>query len=477
MEMKGRNKYLMKNTIIFAISNFATKLISFFLLPLYTGILSKEEYGTVDLLFTICTVLFPIITFNINEAILRFSMDSNANYDKIMSIGIFSLFFATIIGLIVIPILNIFESYKDLSIYFYLYLISICYTQVLLANLKGKEQLVEFSIGNILNCVFIALFNILFLAILKLKMKGYFLAYILAHLITSIYALKTGNVIETIKKFKFDKKLFMKMIKYSIVLIPTSFMWWIMNSSDRIMVTNMIDNGANGIYAISYKFPSMLSIITSVFTQAWIFSAVKEKNSEDKNEYTSKVFNLLVEYVIIIAIGLIAGIKLLLHIFVADSYYSAWKYTPILILGYVFLTLASFISSSYNVHKDSKGFLFSGMAGAILNIILNFILIPKFKIYGAAIATAISYITVYVYRIFDTKKYVNISINKQKFLILIILLFVSLVSVYIDNMLGQLLLLLLLFLALLTARKDISFFIKKIVYLFQQKLRRKYTDE
>ena len=69
---ESKNRYLINNTIIFAIGNFATKIITFLLVPLYTNMLSTEQFGIVDLLYTICSFLIPLFSFNISEAILRF---------------------------------------------------------------------------------------------------------------------------------------------------------------------------------------------------------------------------------------------------------------------------------------------------------------------------------------------------------------------------------------------------------------------
>lgn len=440
MKKETRNKYLIKNTAIFAIGNFATKFISFFLIPLYTNVLTTTEYGIVDLLYTICSVLMPLLTLNICEAVLRFAMDKDADTTKIMSIGNVLIIVSAVLGLISIPILNNIETYKNYSYYFYLYLTTLGMSQIFLCNLKGQEKLIDYSIGNFIHTLTIAIFNILFLVSFDMGIKGYFLAYTIANIITSIYAFIRGNVISSIKNFKFDKKLFIEMTKYSVLLIPNSFMWWIMNSSDRVMVTNFLGESANGIYAISYKLPTLLSTITTVFTHAWIYSAVNENESEDKEEYTNYIFKKLVAVIFIISSGMIMIIKPFLSIYVSKEYFSAWEYTPFLFIGFTFLTLASFLSSSYNVHKDSKGFLFSGMGGAIINVVLNFLLIPIIGISGAAIATCISYIAVFVYRIIDTKKYVKINIFYKEFFIAIALLVIQAACLFINNIFGQCLL-------------------------------------
>ena len=217
-------------------------------------------------------------------------------------------------------------------------------------------------------------------------------------------------------------KLFNSMIKYSIVLIPTSFLWWIMNSSDRIMISSLIGDYENGIYGISYKIPSLLTILSFIFTQAWSFSAIKNASKEDNDIYTNRIFELFIKILCIVGVFIVLIIQPLFKVYVASEYYVAWKYVPFLVVGYVFMTSATFISSSYNVHKDSKGFLYSGIVGAIINIVLNFILIPSFKTYGAAFATMISYIAVFIYRIIDTKKYLKIEVSKNQVIYLLLLI-------------------------------------------------------
>lgn len=430
---KSRKKYLLKNILVIGIGSIATKLISFFLVPFYTNILSTKEYGIIDLLYTICNIVFPLITLNICEAVLRFSMDKDANHKNIINIGNLMIIVSIFLGILAIPILNLFDTYKDYSLLFYLYLITFGSCEIFLCFLRGKEQLVDYSIGNFLYIFFVGILNVVFLKFFHLGIKGYFLAYIISNILITIFSFFRGKVYKSIISFKVDKTLMKQMVKYSFLLIPNSFMWWIMNTSDRIMVTNFVNIEANGIYAVSYKIPSLLTSITSIFTTAWLYSAVSENDSKDKNDYTSKVFNVLVSVVLLLSSFVLLILKPFMKVYVSSQYYSAWKYVPLLIIGYTVLTLATFFSTSYNVNKDSKGMLLSGLFGAIINIVLNFILIPQYEVYGAALATAISYISVFVYRFFDTKKYVNIRVFTKEFVIGFIMLFVQVLSLYINS--------------------------------------------
>lgn len=435
-----RNKYLLKNTVIFSIGNFGTKIISFFLVPLYTNILTTREYGTVDLIYTIGMVLVPLLTLNIGESIMRFALDKDADCDKIMSTGITILIFGAIIGLLILPIANLFESVSNYSIYIYLYTLTLAFSQIFLCYLRGKEFLLKYSIGNIIQSLTIAIFNIIFLIGMKKGIEGYLMAYILANVCTGLYGFWAGKVNLVIKKYSIDIELSKNMIKYSVVLIPNSFMWWIMNSSDRMMVSAMISVTANGVYAVAYKIPTLLSTITTIFNQAWSYSAIREDESEDKEEYNNRVYNNLVTIVIVVATGLLMIMKPFLSVYVGKEYYAAWHYVPYLIVGFVFMTLGSFIATSYTVHKDSMGFLISGTVGAIINLILNFILIPMMGVSGAAFATCISYFGVFAYRIKDTQKYIKLRVFKRKQICGYALLILSAMTCYLDNCIGQTLL-------------------------------------
>ena len=431
-----RANYLIKNTVIFTIGNLATKFISFFLVPLYTNTLSTTEYGTVDLVSTICNVLAPIMILNISESVMRFSLDREADYSQILSIGILIYFFSLILGLLIFPINSLVPLTDEYSIYIYFNTVMYAGSQLFLCYLRGKERLAAYAIGGVIQTLTLACFNIFFLLNLKLGIHGYFLSMILSSAITMFYAGVSGKVWTVIYHFSINKNLFMQMVKYSIVLIPNTFMWWIMNASDRIMVTAIVGAAANGIYAISYKLPTLVSTFTGIFNQAWSYSAIKEEGSEDEVEFNNKVLNTLISFSMLVGIGLLTVAKPFLKLYVSFAYFEAWRYIPFLTIGCIYLTLGTFMATSYTVHKDSFGYLFSAMFGAAFNIALNFWLIPAIGVYGAAIATCVSYIAVFVFRAIHTKKYIRYKILTVEFIVGSILLLVTSFLMFFENMVG-----------------------------------------
>ncbi len=441
MATENRTKYLIKNTAIFAVGTVATKLINFVLVPLYTYVLTTQEYGTIDLITNICMVLSPILILNIGESVMRFSLYKDANHEQILSVGILCLATSCVAGLLIFPIGSHFEIINDFRLELYLYTIAAGFSQVFLCYLRGKEKLVAYSFCNIINTLGIAGLNILFVAVMKRGTKGFLSAYIISNFMTALLAAVYGHVLQGIRHFSFQSKLAINMIKYSVVLIPNVFMWWLMTSADHIIVTAVLGAAANGIFAISYKIPSILSAVVSIFNQAWSYSAIKENDSVDRDEYTNQIYAILFMVITILGAAMLVVLKPFLHLYVSEAYYIAWYYAPPLVLGFVFQSLGTFMSTPYTVNLDSKGFLVSASLGAIVNIALNIFFVFKLGIFGVAIATATSYIVVYLYRCYDTHKYVKISIFDKRYISVIVVLLAMFATVYITNWVGEIVLL------------------------------------
>lgn len=179
-----------------------------------------------------------------------------------------------------------------------------------------------------------------------------------------------------------------------------------------------------------------MSVFTSIFNQAWGYSAIKEDGATDELDYNNKVLRLLVAFTMLIAIGLITITKPFLSLYVAKAYYEAWKYVPFLLIGSVYMTFGTFFASSYTVHKDSFGYLFSGSFGAIFNIALNFILIPIIGVFGAAVATCISYIMVFVFRLIHTRKYLKYNVYSKEFVVGSLFLVLDALALYLNGSFG-----------------------------------------
>lgn len=406
----SRGKYLAVNTALFALNSIGTKLVSFFLVPIYTVAFTTHEFGTVDLVTTLSTILVPVITLNIGEAVMRFSLDEGSDHIAIASIATLVMGLSVVAGIGIIPVTSTSDQLAGMGGLVYAYCLSQGAFQVASCYLRGREQLIDYALINILNSLISAILNIVLLIYIRVGIPGYFVAFTMSNAICAILAFVRGNFFDCFRHFHIPKSLLYAMIKYSIVLVPNSLMWWIMNSSDRLMVISMVGAAANGIYAVSYKIPTILSALSTVFNQAWSYSAIHEDSSEDRDEFSSQMFDRLFNAELVVTAGLLLVLRPFMFIYVSEAYFGAWVFTVPLLVGFFFMSLGTFMSTSYTVNKDSRGFLFSGAAGAIANVALNLVLIPRFGTMGAAVATCMSYVIVFLYRVLDVRKYITIEV-------------------------------------------------------------------
>jgi O-antigen/teichoic acid export membrane protein len=201
------------------------------------------------------------------------------------------------------------------------------------------------------------------------------------------------------------------MLRYCLPLIPASLFWWVTNVSDRYMVTYIIDETANGLYSVSYKIPTLINLLSSIFMEAWHMSAISEKDSPQRSAFFSKVFRAYSSLLFCAGSFLTLSCRFFMRYLVADSYFIAWRYIPVLILATVFCCFANFLNSVYVVERKSTLSLLTVMAGALANIILNLILIPWMGVMGAAVATMLSYLVVFALRIWSTRSMIKLQIN------------------------------------------------------------------
>ena len=432
----SRSKYLIKNTALYTVSTISSKMISFFMVSFYTSVLTKEIYGQLDVIFATINLLIPIVALSINNSILRFSLDKNANKNNIFKVGCMVTAAGTIAVVLIASILRLFLTYDWLILAAILLIIEIWY--LLFAEfIRGMDKNGLYVLSNIMLVIFVALLNILFLGYFKLGIYGYLLAYIISYVICSLFLVFLINPFKVLKSANPTtlKTTMHEMLRYCVFLIPNSIFWWITISSDKYIIIFLIGSAFNGIYSVSNKVPTLITYSFQIFIQAWQLSAIKEQGKENEKEFVNDIYKGLFS-VLSVAVSLfLLIIKPFISIYVNKEYYSAWQAASILGVTAMFNILSSFVGIRYVVIKDNKRNMYTTLLGAGINIILNFILIPKCKLIGAAIATLVSYFVVFIVRIIDTKKYLPITILKEHYLILMCIV-IQLVMLFNDDIIG-----------------------------------------
>ncbi|MFP3510715.1 polysaccharide biosynthesis C-terminal domain-containing protein [Peribacillus sp. SIMBA_075] len=472
--MNSYNK-LAKNSTIFAIGNIGSKFITLLMLPFYTRQFSQNDYGQIDLFITTIALLMPIFTASIVEAIVRFSLDKkNYTYGEVITNSIAVVFLGFTLLLTLYPLLINISFVEQFILFFYI----VFFVQAIDTSIKQFARSIDlikvYMISDILYTFVFVVLNILFIFVFEMGVDGYFISMILAYSVNITFLSIKTKVINYIRLKYLDKTTMKSMILFCIPLIPNNLMWWVINISDRYMLVYFLGFGANGLYSVATKFPSIISNLYVIFYKAWQVSAIEEYESSNKNIFYSNIFNLLFFVMLIAASVYIIFNKLFVHILVSNEFYSVWKYTPILVLAAVFSCFSSFIGTNYIAMKKTKGALYTSFIGAIINFILNVLLIPFYGVYGACVATMISFLTIWVLRINDTRKFVKINYPKMKMIFSFILVGVQLIIGYLDiniitkSCINFIVLLTLIYLSLEFTKKPIILIFNKFLYLFKK---------
>ena len=415
----NKTNYLLKNMGILTISNFASKILVFLLVPLYTSVLTTAQYGSYDLAVSTTTLLYPILTLNIVDAVMRFSMDKGYSKEKIVSIGMRFVSISIILFGLGMFILNRFALWPDihgLELFIFFYYISYVFNQFLIQFAKGLERVKDMGVAGVISTVITLATNILFLLVFEWGLIGFFLASIMAQALSAFYLMVRVRFFNFITDLKIDKELAKEMLVYCVPLIASVVGWWINSTADKYVVTFMIGLSANGLLSVSYKIPQTINTLQSIFIQAWQISAIKEYGEKDTSRFYGNTFSIINVIMCAVCSWLILLTKPIASILYAKDFYASWQYVPFLLIASVINCASGLLGPILSAHKNSKAMMWSALIGAIANIILNIALVKIIGIQGATIATVICSYIIYAVR----KKAVGNDIKIEKYSIVVI---------------------------------------------------------
>lgn len=461
----SKGKDLAKNTAIVSIGKICTQLITFFLLPVYTAVLSNEEYGVVDLLNTLTSLLLPIATLQIEQGIFRYLLDCRENKEKqttlITTVSKFILVQSAICILIFLcasPFIH--NEYK----YFLMAnLLMGILSSISLQICRGLGDNKTYAVGSFITGALTVILNVIFIVAFKWGAYGMLIATAISNLLCTIYVFVKKKIYKYIDIKQNDKKLLKDIIKYSVPLIPNMISWWIVSASDRTIISAVIGVAQNGIYSAANKFSGIFSTLYSVFNLTWTESASININSEDRDEFFSKIFDFIVRFFGSLCLGTIAVMPFVFGILVNEKFAESYYQIPILILGSVFNILVSFLGSVYVAKKLTKEIAKTSIIAAIINIVVNIALINQIGLYAASISTVIAYFAMFIYRWIDVKKYVSIKTNKTLIAVLSVSFLVAIITYYLKMKIISIVVLLAVIIIAICINKDSAKYLTEIV--------------
>lgn len=415
---------LIKNATIYTVGRFLSKFFVFILLPFYTKYLTTSQYGYYDLILVTVTLVSSFVNFRLNSAVYRFVLTSKDEKEKNTIIS--SSFILILRNLLIFNFIYIiavtFLIKIKFSILILIYLDLFIISSFILEVARAEKKNLVYAVSGVIETFVMLLFNIILICFTNLRVEALIISNILSYIIIISYLEYKIKIWKKIKFSYYKQELRKTLLKYSMPLILEGVNWWIIQVSDRYLIKYYLGTEANGIYAVSNKFPAIILILESMFFLAWQETAIVEYNSHNKDLFYSKIFDKLFVFLFTSCIVLISFSKILISLLVGGKFFTAYLYMPFLYIGTVFSGFSSFLSTGYRCAKKTKGLFYTSCIGAISNILLNIFLIPILGIQGASLTTMISFVTIWFIRHFHVKKYYNIKIDLKKFLVFIIMI-------------------------------------------------------
>lgn len=409
---------LASNTLIFTVGKFVSKLIVIFMLPFYTSYLSSAEYSTSDLITNLCNLLIPIACLGVSEGIFRNAASRDEDKESFFTNGAMLMIFGSVGFLVLSPLLNLTGYFNDYVWLIISYVIasnihSVC-SQYVCAI--GRTKL--FALQGVINTILTVTLNIVFLVGFDADIVGYVLSIVLADFLTTVFVFLVAKLYSAFKPSKISGAVMKDLLRFCLPLVPSTIFWWITGVSDRYMVAFMRSDAENGLYAAAYKIPTLLTYVVTIFNDAWKLSAVSESGDREKcADFYSQIYKYYIAAMFVGGGILSVGAQIFARILFADAYYAAWIFIPVLSAATVFTALDTFLGSVYFTVKRTSMSLYTALVGAVVNIGLNFLMIPEWGAMGASVATFASYFVVYAIRALTMKRFLPFNVYHGKLIV------------------------------------------------------------
>lgn len=461
----SRTEALVKNTLILTIGKISTQAISFFLLPLYTAYLTKYDYGVVDIVATIVTLLVPILNMQLEQGIFRFMVTCRYNEERLKQIvsTSFTFIIAQILLLTLIFIAINFFWQSEYGWFLYANLVVNMLTFLLMQTMRGFGDNVGYALSAVISSVANIGVNLMLILVFNLGAKAMLTASVVGGVTVIIFILFRLKFWQYFEVKQFDTHALMELLSYSVPLIPNELSWWAIRTSDRFVVSAFLGYAANGIVAVANKIPSVFVMFYNIFGIAWTESVVLHLKEPGGEEFFSNVTNRSFRLFSCGALIIIAVVPYIFGLLINEQFAEAYYLIPLYIIGCVFNVVIGLISTVYIVHKRTKVIAKTSILAAMICISMSLLLVKYVGIYASPIANIVGFGVMMVYRCIDLKKYVQLKWNFGYILWLSFFALLLITTYYLNNRLLSLAALLATLLFTLVVNKsDIQLCIKYI---------------
>lgn len=422
------SRLLAKHSVIYGVGTATNKLVAFLLLPIYTQFLSTHDYGIKELVGLSTDVIGTLMATAISSAFFRFYFDNKeqARRDLVLSssyisLGGFGFFFIVLISLFTPVMAELILDSSTLYTYFLISFAAMWFQimnsigfNLLRADLKSVQYIV-FTIAKLITAICL---NIIFIIYFEMGVLG----ILISTLLTSIAIFIFLNIPQLLRVgFHLSLPLVKDMFRFGFPLIWSQLGAFVVHLSDRFFIKAYSSISDVGLYSLGYRFGTLPgTFISEPFNQVWQPRRLELFKQENSEEMFGRVFTYFLLLLTFVGLGVAILTKDVLIVISDQKFWSAYKIVPIIVLANTIFSFHYHFNMGLIIEKKTKYLGYINFSNGLLVLFLNFLLIPRFGIYGAAYATLIAFIYKVVLTYYFSSRYFRIHFEFNRISILLL---------------------------------------------------------
>ncbi len=401
--MIDKIKSLGADTAVYGVSTIVGRFLNFLLVPFYTNVLATSQYGVVATVYSYIAFMNIVYMYGMESAYFKYASTKEIGEDKeifstpFISVLITSLLFS---GLIffndarLAPLVEVPLHYADTIKYSALMLLLDSVAVIPFAVLRLERKVKTFASIKVINIVINVAANVILLLKYHMGVEGIFISGVIASAASVVLLLPTitGKL-----QFHFRTDLYKALLRFGLPYVPAGLAAMMVQVIDRPILLALTNESTVGIYQANYRLGIFMMLMVSMFDYAWrpfFLTHAKEPNAKEMYSRIMTYFVLFGSIVVLLVslyVDDIVKIRVFHRFIINPAYWSGLGIVPIVLIAYLFNGMyVNFMAGIYIEKKTSHLPYITGI-GAAVNVVANFLMIPKYGMFGAAWATLFAY--------------------------------------------------------------------------------------
>jgi len=426
----SREGNLVKNTFVLSLGTILPKIATFVTLPILTGeYITQGELGIYDIIIVLASLILPAATLQIQTAAFRFLCDRREEKfeQKKIITNIYAFILPISLFVLVIMFFIMWRYPVSLRLWVCAYFLADILVNAARQVTRGLANNLDYAVSAIISALGKMIFTVLGVYFLHMGLEGAVISLFAASALSFLYLFFKTRLYRNIDISLINKDTLKQLLHYSWPMVPNCMSMWVMRVSDRFVISfSYLGTAGNGLYAVANKIPQLLQIAQSTFAMAWQENAIIYSKDKDVVKYYSSMFKTMYNLMSGFLGGLLAIAPFLFELLVTnDEYYPAYQQVPILFLSMFFYSMATYLGGIYVAYNATMNVGITTTAAAVINLVTDILLINHIGLYAASLSTLISYMALFIFRMFNVRRLVKLRYDYIHIILVFIIILIE----------------------------------------------------